>query len=108
MDMVKHSQSTQNNKFSIPSQYLKKEVRDGVDFLNANKYQSFYKLALSFLMEVTRRAQSTQNRKLIMLLQCLNKKVLQLFLCSMLIQNIQIFYMGPVMFITYVVFVYYD
>ena len=63
--MVKHSQSTWNNKFAIPSQYLKKEVRDGVHFLHANKHQSFYKLAISFLMEVARHVQSTLNRKLV-------------------------------------------
>ena len=68
MDIVRHSQSTQSNKFAIPSQYLKKEVRDGVHFLHANKHQSFYKLALSFLMEVAN-AHSTQNRKLVMFLQ---------------------------------------
>ena len=82
MDMVEHSQSTWNNKFAIPSQYLKKEVRDGVHFLHANKHQSFYKLALSFLMEVARHVQSTQNRKLVIFFQ-----------------NIQIFYGGPVMFV---------
>ena len=70
------------------SQYLKKEVRDGVHFLHANKHQSFYKLALSFLMEVARHVQSTQNRKLVMFLQYIKKKVLQLFLCSIVIQNI--------------------
>ena len=52
MDMLKHSQSTRNNMFAIASQDLKKEVRDGVHFLHANKYQSFYKLAILFLMEV--------------------------------------------------------
>ena len=37
MGMIKRSQSTQSNKFSISSQYLKKEVRDGVHFLHADK-----------------------------------------------------------------------
>ena len=44
--IIKHSQSTQSNKFAISLQYLKKEVRDGVHFLHADKHQSFYKLAL--------------------------------------------------------------
>ena len=48
MQRIKHSQSTQSNKFAISLQYLKKEVRNGVHFLHAEKYQSFYKLALSF------------------------------------------------------------
>ena len=54
MVMVKHSQCTQSNKFAISVQYLKKEVRNGVHFLRADKHQSFYKLALSFLLEVVR------------------------------------------------------
>ena len=50
------------------SQYfydVSKKVRDEVHFLHADKNQSFYKLTLSFLMEVTRHVQSTQNRKFI-------------------------------------------
>ena len=46
MGMIKHSQSTQINKFAISLQYLKKEVREGVNFLHLDKHQSFYKLAL--------------------------------------------------------------
>ena len=74
MGITKHSQSTQSNKFAISLQYLKKEVRDGVHFLHADKDESFCKLELSFLMEVTRHVQSTQNRKLVIILQC-NKKI---------------------------------
>ena len=54
MGMIKHSQSAQSNKFAISLQYSKKEVRDGIHFLHADKHQSFYKLALLFLMGVTR------------------------------------------------------
>ena len=79
MGMLKHSQSTQSNKFAISSQYLKKEVRDGVHFLPADKHQSFYKLALLYLMEVARHVQSTQDRKLIMFLHYIKKKLSQLF-----------------------------
>ena len=79
MGMLKHSQSTQSNKFAISLQYLKKEVRDGVHFLPADKHQSFYKLALSYLMEVARHVQSTQDRKLVMFLQNIKKKLSQLF-----------------------------
>ena len=42
MDMVKHFQSSQNSKFTVSIEYLKKEVRDEVDFLHAdakNKHQ---------------------------------------------------------------------
>ena len=55
MGMIKHSQSAQSNKFAISLRYSKKEVRDGTHFLHVDKYQSFYKLALLFLMGVTRR-----------------------------------------------------
>ena len=57
-EMVEHSQSSRNSKFAISLQYLKKEVRNGVHFLHADKHQSFYELALLFLMEVARDVQS--------------------------------------------------
>ena len=41
----------------------------------------------------------TQNRKLEMFLQYLKKKVSQLLFCFIVMQNIQIFYRGPVMFV---------
>ena len=87
--MIKHSQSTQSNKFTISLQYLEKE--DGVHFLHAEEHQSFYKLVLSLFME---------NRKLVIFLQYIKKKMLQLLLCSIVMQNIQIFYKGSVMFLT--------
>ena len=40
MDMVKHLQSSQNCKFAMSVQYLKKQDSDDVDFLDADKYQS--------------------------------------------------------------------
>ena len=36
MGMVKHSQSFQNSKFAVFLQYLKKEVKDEVDFLHGD------------------------------------------------------------------------
>ena len=39
--MIKHSQSTQSNKFAISLQYLKEEIRDRVHFLHRDKYQSW-------------------------------------------------------------------
>ena len=85
---VKHSQSTGNHKFAIASLYIKKEVRDGIHFLHENKYQSFYKLAVLFLNEVVRQAQSTQYKKLGIFLQDIKNKVLQLFLCCTVMQKI--------------------
>ena len=48
IEIAMHSQSSQNSKFPISLQYLRKEVRNRVHFLHAGKHQSFYKLALSF------------------------------------------------------------
>ena len=69
MGMIKHSQSTESNKFAIFLQYLKQEVCYGVHFLHEDNGLSFYKLALLFLMEVVRHVQSTQNRQLVIFLQ---------------------------------------
>ena len=63
--------------------------------MHADEHQSLYKLGLLFLMEMARHVQSNQNRKLVIFLQ----GVLQLLLCSIVIQNIQIFYRGRATFI---------
>ena len=39
--IARYPQSTQNNKFVISLQYLKKEGRNEVDFLHADKRQTF-------------------------------------------------------------------
>ena len=89
--MIKYYQITQSKKVTLSLQYDKKEVRSSVHFLYADKHQSFYKLALSFFMEVARHAQNTQ-RKLVIFLQFIKKKVSQM-------QNIHIFYGDPAMFV---------
>ena len=89
MGMIKHSQSTQSSKFAISLPYHKKEVENIVHFLHADKHQSFYKLALSFLMKIAKHVQSSQNRKLAIFVQYVKKQV---FLHSTVIQNIQILY----------------
>ena len=85
-----HSQSTQSNKSKISLQYMKKEVKNGVHFLHADKHQNCCKSVLLFLMEAAGHVQSTQNKKLVKFLQYFKKKVLQLHLCSIGMQNIQI------------------
>ena len=42
MDVIKHSQITQSNKFAISLQYSKSEVRNGGHSLHADKRQSVY------------------------------------------------------------------
>ena len=39
--MARHAQSTQNNKFSVSLQDLKKEGRIELDFMRADKHQIF-------------------------------------------------------------------
>ena len=57
-------------------------------FIFCMEIKSFCKLALSFLMEVARHAQNTQNSRLVVLFQYIKKKVLELLLCSIVMQNI--------------------
>ena len=47
--IVKHSQSSQNSKFTMSLQYLKKEVRDEADFLHVDKHQSFLQVDFNTL-----------------------------------------------------------
>ena len=69
-------------------QYLKKEVRDEVNFLHADKHQRFlqvdfntlgikvsYKVILSLLMGMIKYSQSTQSNKFAISLQYLKKKL---------------------------------
>ena len=76
MTMVRHSQSSPKSKFVMSLQYLRKEVRDEVDFLHVDKHQSFlqvdfnilgikvsYKVVLSLLMGRIKHSQSAQSNK---------------------------------------------
>ena len=87
MGIVKHLQSSQNSKFTMSLRYLKKEVRDEVDFLHVDKHQSFlqldfntlgikdtYKVILSLLLGMIKHSQSTQSNKFVISLQYLKKR----------------------------------
>ena len=69
----------------------------GVHF-GVHQDKNFYKLHYLFLMKVARHIQSNQKRKLI-IFAIYWEKVLQLLLCSIVMQNIQILYWVPVMFV---------
>ena len=86
--IVKHFQSSQNSKSAMPLQYLKKKVRDEVDFLHADKHQSFlqvdfntlgikvsYKVILPLLMGIIKHCQSTQSNNLKYLYNISKKEV---------------------------------
>ena len=49
MRSVKHFQTFQNSKLK-PLQYLKKEVRDEVDFVQADKHKSFLQVDFNTLV----------------------------------------------------------
>ena len=77
--MTRHVQITQNNKFAISLQYLKKEFSDLsknlVDFLHADKYESLLQIDSMILMGMIKHSQSSQNSKFAMSLQYLEKEV---------------------------------
>ena len=47
--VVRHSESTQNNKFAISLLYLKENVKDEVDFLHADNRQRFLQIGTTIL-----------------------------------------------------------
>ena len=86
MGTVKHFQSSQNSKFAVSLQYLKKEFKDEIYFLHADKHQSFlqvdfntlgtkvsYKVILSLSMGMNKDSQTTQSNKFAISLQYLRK-----------------------------------
>ena len=44
VNIVRHVQSTQNEIYSISCQYIKEKVKGYVDFLHANKHESFLEI----------------------------------------------------------------
>ena len=83
IEMIKHSQSSQNSKFEMPLQYHKKEIGGEVDFLHADEHQSFlqvdfntlsikvsHKAILSLLTGVMKHSQNTGVQSCLLLLVC--------------------------------------
>ena len=52
MCVARHAKITQNKKFAISLQFLKKEVNEEVDFLNASKHEKL--MILMILMEMVK------------------------------------------------------
>ena len=63
MRVIKHSKSTQSNKFAICLQQYQKKVPNKVHPLHADKHQRFHKLALLFLMVAAKYVRSTQDKE---------------------------------------------
>ena len=66
-------QITQNNKFAISLQHLKKEVCDVVDFLHADKHEGLLNTDPMIFMGMVKHFQSFQNSKFAMSIQRLKK-----------------------------------
>ena len=75
MYVARHAHITQNNKFAISLQHLKKEVSDAVDFLHADKHESLLQIDTIILMEMVKYSRSSQNSKFVVSLQYLKEEV---------------------------------
>ena len=73
--MVRHALITQNNKFAIYLQYLKKQVSDEVDFLHSNKHESLPQIDTMILTQIVKHFQSSQISRFAMSLQYLKKEL---------------------------------
>ena len=57
--MARHAQITQNNKFAISLQYLKKELSDEVGFLLADQHKTLLQVESMILMDMVKHSQSS-------------------------------------------------
>ena len=73
--MARHADITQNNKFAVSLQYLKKELIDEVDFLHADTHESLPQIDSMILMGMVKHSQSSQNSEFAISLQYLKKEV---------------------------------
>ena len=73
--MTRHTQITQNSKFAISLQYLKKEVSDEIDFLRTDKHESLLQIDTMTLIGIVKRSQNFQNSKVTMSLQYIKREV---------------------------------
>ena len=73
MCVARHAQITQNNKFGISLHYLKKELRDEVNFLHTDKHESLLQIDSMTLMGMVKHSESSQNSKFTMSLQYLKE-----------------------------------
>ena len=67
--MARHAQITQNNKFAVSLQYLKKELSHDVDFVQADKHESLLQIDSMIWMGMVKHSQSSKNSKFAMSLQ---------------------------------------
>ena len=61
MCLARNAQITQNNKFAISLQYLKKEMSNEIEFLHTDKHESLLQIDAMILMGMVKHSQSSQN-----------------------------------------------
>ena len=98
MCMIKHSQNTRSNNFAISLQNVKKEVKNGGHFWHADSVKVSTSLYYPFWWKCVGMFKMPKIGSWKHFCSILGK-IVATTLCSIVMQNIQIFYGGPVMFI---------
>ena len=73
--VARHPRITQNNKFAVSLQYLKKELSDEVDLLHAGEHENLLRIDGMILIEMVKHPKSSLNSKFVLSLQYLKKDV---------------------------------
>ena len=88
--VIRHTQITQDSKFAVSLQYLKKELSDEVDFLHADKHEILLQIDSMILMGIVKHSQSSQNSMFTMSLCNISKNKLKMKLVFCMEINIKV------------------
>ena len=88
--VTRHTQITQDSKFAVSLQYLKKELSDEVDFLHAGKHEILLQIDSMILMGIVKHSQSSQNSMFTMSLCNISKNKLKMKLVFCMEINIKV------------------
>ena len=88
--VTRHTQITQDSKFAVSLQYLKKELSDEVDFLHADKHESLLQIDSMILMGIVKHSQSSQHSMFTMSLCNISKNKLKMKLVFCMEINIKV------------------
>ena len=88
--VTRHTQITQDSKFAVSLQYLKKELSDEVDFLHADKHEILLQIDSMILMGIVKHSQSSQNSMFTMSLCNISKNKLKMKLVFCMEINIKV------------------
>ena len=88
--VTRYTQITQDSKFAVSLQYLKKELSDEVDFLHADKHEILLQIDSMILMGIVKHSQSSQNSMFTMSLCNISKNKLKMKLVFCMEINIKV------------------